>query len=232
MTAIRFSLVALLIGAVPAAAQVRVAGPVMPPAPAAVPDAVAPAFREAVGRVLKAPTVSTRYAEDAFAAHPNVYAWMLDHPDRVSLAWGRLQVPCVEITDLGNGRFYWTDETGSELTWQAVAKLADGLIWYATGKVKAAPFLPMIPVRAVVLLRHPASMTDAQGIATIKPEVTAYVQTDSRAANAILRMLGPAVPKMAEEGAEQLLYFFSGIARYLAKHPDHVQTVLAPKPTK
>ena len=227
MTAARLSsLGVVLVGlAAPAAAQTRTTAPAAPP----VPDAVAPAFRDAVGRVMKAPTVSTKYIEEGFPAHPHVYQWMLDHPDRVSLAWGRLQVPCVEITDLGNGKFHWTDETGSELTWQAVGKLADGLVWYATGKVKPAALLPMVPVRAVVVLRHPATAADAAGMATIKPEVSAYIQTDSRAANAILRMLGPAAPKMAEQGAEQLLYFFSGIARYLAKHPEQVQAVLGPK---
>jgi hypothetical protein len=230
MTVTRQSLVALLVGFglnAPAAAQGRAS-----PTAAAVPDGVAPAFRDAVGRVMKAPTVSTRYVEEGFPAHPHVYQWMLDHPDRVSLAWGRLQVPCVEITDLGNGKFHWSDETGSELTWQTAGKLADGLVWYATGKVKPAPLLPMVPVRAVVVLKHPASAANPGGVATVKPEVAAYVQTDSRAANAILRMIGPAAPKMAEEGAEQLLYFFSGVARYLAKHPDQVQTVLAPKSGK
>jgi hypothetical protein len=217
------TLAALLLAAAPAAAQTRSAASA-PAARVAVTDAVSPAFRDAVGKVLKAPTVTARFAEEAFLAHANVYQWMLDHPDRVSLAWGRLQVPCVEITDLGNGRFSWTDEHGSELTWQAVGRFADGLVWYATGKVKPAALLPMVQVRAVVVLRHPAAGANA-----LKPEVAAYVQTDSRAANAILRMLGPAAPKLAEQGAEQLLYFFSGVARYLAKHPDQVQAVLAPK---
>jgi len=229
MTTPRLSLAVLLLGIgfpVPCRAQPRSA-PAAPAAP--VPDAVAPAFRDPVARVMKSPTVTTRYAEEAFPAHPTVYKWLLDHPDRVSLAWQRLQVPCVEIADLGNGRFRWTDETGSELTWQVVGKLADGLVWYATGRVKAATLLPMIPVRAVVVLRHPAGPAAAAGAATIKPEVAAYIQTDSRAANAILRVLGPAAPKVAEQGAEQLLFFFSGVAGYLYKHPEQVPSVLAPK---
>ena len=42
-------------------------------------------------------------------------------------------------------------------------------------------------------------------------------------------MVGPAAPRMAEQGAEQLLLFFSGPARHLYKHPDEVPTLLAPK---
>lgn len=228
MTAARLSLAGILfaVAAAPAGAQTR---PTSGVAPAAVPDAVAPAFRDAVARVMKAPTVTARYAEEPFPADPAVYRWGLDHPDRVSLAWVRLQVPCVEITDLGNGRFRWTDETGSELTWQPVGRLADGLVWYATGKVKPAALVPMVPIRAVVVLRHPPGPPTPAGARTLHPEVAAYLQSDSRAATAFLRLLGPAAPKLAEEGAEQLLYFFSGIAQYLHKHPEQIPAVLAPK---
>jgi hypothetical protein len=229
MTTTRLSLALFVLGMAGTAPVKAQARPVPSPASATVPDAVAPAFRDAVARVMKAPTVSTRYAEEPFPAHTNVYKWMLDHPDRVSLAWQRLQVACVEITDLGNGKFRWADEAGSELIWQVAGRLADGVIWYATGKVKPAALLPMVPVRAVVVLRHPAGPATRSGAGTLQPDVAAYIQTDSRAANAILRMLGPAIPKMAEQGAEQLLYFFSGVAAYLHKHPDQVGIVLAPK---
>ena len=49
------------------------------------------------------------------------------------------------ITDAGNGQFVWTDENGSEVAWRTVGTFADGLVWYATGKVKAAA---RDPVRA------------------------------------------------------------------------------------
>ena len=62
-------------------------------------------------------------------------------------------VECVEITELGRGRFHWADGSGSELTWQAVGRAADGVIWYATGKVKPGALLPTAPV--VVLVQRP-----------------------------------------------------------------------------
>lgn len=189
---------------------------------------VAEAYQAEVDRVVKSPTLTTSYSEDPMPAHATLYHWMLEHPDRVSLAWQRLQVPCVEIEDIGQGRFRWVDEHGSELVWQTVGQLTDGLVWYASGKVRPAPVLPLITVRAVVVVRHPAGPPTAAGQETLQPQVQAYIQCDSRAANALLRMIGPAAPKLAEQGAEQLLYFFSGVARYLYKNPDKAQVVLAP----
>ncbi|MGL4419633.1 MAG: hypothetical protein ACRCZF_03115, partial [Gemmataceae bacterium] len=196
---------------------------------------VAPAFQDTVRKVLKNPTLSTRATEDTFAVHRSIYTWMLEHPDRVALAWPRLQVPCVEIADLGNGQFKWTDPQLGEITWQLVGRLPDGptpgLIWYASGKVKPNALMPQVPVKAVAVLRYPGKPLDAQEAYALKPELVIHVQTEHRMAVALLRLLGPAGPRMAEDAAGQLLYFFSGVAKYLYKKPEKVSDVLAAAPT-
>jgi hypothetical protein len=58
--------------------------------------------------------------------------------------------------------------------------------------------------------------------------VQAYMHTDSRAAGVVMRVLGPTAPKLAQEGAEQLLFFFNGIARYVQAHPDQTDALLGP----
>ena len=185
--------------------------------------------RENVAKVMTKPTLSAQYTEDPFEAHSSIYPWLLENPDRVSLAWKRLNVPCVEIGRVGEGQFTWTDENGSQLAWQSVAKLTDGLVWYATGKVKAATLLPMVPVKAVAVVKYPSQPTKTEGVVKLTPEASVYLLSESRAANAVLRMVGPAAPKLAEDGAEQLLYFFSGVATHLKDHPQKTPTLLAPK---
>jgi hypothetical protein len=219
------------VGASAAADPVRPATAYRPASTSApsVLDAVDPAFRDAVGQVVRQPTISAKAADEPFTAHAKVYDWLLDHPDRACLTWRRMGVACVEITELGRGRFHWADGSGSELTWQAVSKTADSVVWYATGKVKPGALLPTAPVKAVAVLRAPRQPADAKlGTAEFAPTVSVYLQTDSKAAAAVMRMLGPAAPRMAEQGAEQLLLFFAGPARYVHKHPDEAATLLAP----
>jgi hypothetical protein len=192
----------------------------------AVTDVVDPAFRDAVARVMVKPTLATRGTSEPVVCTAEVYDWLVEHPDRVALAWRRMKVPCVEITDLGNGRFAWAED-GSELVWQTVGRFADGVVWYATGKVKPAPVGPTIPVRAVVVMSFPKTPA-AGGLAAVKPVVQAYLHTDSRAANTVMRLLGPTTPKLAQEAAEQLIYFFNGVARHVQKHPDETDALLGP----
>jgi len=195
--------------------------------------ALEPSARDSVAAVMRAPTLTTRATDAPFFAQADLYDWLLDHPDRASLAWRRMGVPCVEIVPLERGRFLWKDEQGSELVWWPVGRFRDGIVWYATGQVKAAALVPTASVRAVAILQCPRQIIlPPSPTATFTPKVLLYLQTDSPAATAALRILGPAVPRMAEQGAEQLLLFFAGPARRIFAYPEEGEKLLAPKLTK
>jgi hypothetical protein len=204
--------------------------PVAPSSAPTLAGVVAPAHREAVTEVVRHPTLTAKAAEEPFASSARVYDFLLDHPDRTAQAWRRMGVPCVEITDLGRGQFGWTDHNGSEIIWQVAGRFPDGLVWLATGKVKPGALLPAVPVKAVAVLHAPRA-ADKVGT-TLTPSVRVYLLTDSRAATTVLKMFGSAVPKMAEQGAEQLLLFFSGVATYVNQYPDKAEALLAPASKK
>ena len=211
----------------PKAAAKPLAVPIDPPA--AFLDALDAKYRDAVRSVLRSPTLTAKSAEEAFFAQPSLYDWFLDRPDRAALAWRRLDVPCAEVLDQGNGAFGYRDELGTEVSWRAVGRFADGVVWYATGKVKPAALLPVVPVKAVAILKCPRQPAGLSGeSASFEPSATVSIQTDSKAASAVLRLVGPAAPRMAEQGAEQLLLFFSGPSRYLFDHPEESAKLLAP----
>jgi hypothetical protein len=199
------------------------------PARIVLSEVVAPEYREAVLAVVRKPTIATRGTHEDVLCTAAVYDWLLIHPDRTSLAWQRLKFPCVTIENPGKGSFSWGDGEGSELAWRQVGSFPDGLVWYATGKVKPSAVTPSVPVRAVVVMMHPRQPL-GNGTAIVSPSVQAFLQTDSKAAKVVMRLLGPAAPKLAEQGAEQLLFFFAGIARYVQMHPDKAESLLAPAP--
>jgi hypothetical protein len=191
---------------------------------APVPLDVLPAnLRDPIAKVVRDPTLSAHGPADEFAAGP--YDWLLDHPDRVAAAWRRLGVPCVAITPKGDDRFAWTDPDGSNVSWVTAYRGPTMRIWYAEGQAKPGPTLPLVPVKAVAVLRH-SRRTDDAGQVLITHEVDIYVQTDSKAAALVSRLLGPAAPRMAEQGATQLLMFFSSLSKYLDERPDLVPTLL------
>ncbi|MDY3558668.1 hypothetical protein R5W23_005809 [Gemmata sp. JC673] len=211
-------------GAAPAApALPNTAGPVR----VRLADVVHADYRDAVMSVVNKPTVSTKATAPDLICTATMYEWLFDHPDRVALAWQRLKVPAVPITDAGNGLFSWTDEHGSEVVWRTVGTFRDGRVWYATGKVKPGPATPSVPVKAVAVLSHPQKAAK-DGVASFSTSVQLFLVSDSRAANLALRLLGPAAPRVAEQGAEQFLEFFNGVANYVQKNPTKADALLAP----
>lgn len=205
-----------------------------PARPAVAPlDLVSPQYQPLVAAVVKAPTLTGRAAELPFRAHPAVYDWLLDRPDRCSVAWRRMSVPCLPLTALADGRFRFADDKGTDVTWRPVGKSADTVVWYATGKVNPGKALPTTPFKAVAVLRCPRTVTDGDDrTASFEPSVTAYVQTDSKTAAAVLRLIGPAAPRLADQAADQLLLFFSGPSRYVLRHPEEADVLFAPPDAK
>ncbi|MEZ6141300.1 MAG: hypothetical protein R3B84_12085 [Zavarzinella sp.] len=178
--------------------------------------------------ILQYPTLKTQAPAEKFVANKEMYQWLLDHPDKTSKAWQNLGVAAINIQALNDGRFVWKDETGSEVVWYPIATSERGRIWYATGKVKPAKLIPTVPVTAVALLTHSDEKRPA-GDATITHKVEVFMQTDSKVASVVTRMMGDQIPTMAQTGCEQMLLFFSGIARYTHQKPEKIDGLFQTK---
>jgi len=193
---------------------------------AQVPLAQLPAaLRASVQLVLDRPTLFAHGPDEIFPCRPSQYYWFLDHPDRAMLAWRRLGAKCFPITDRGSGRFGWSDEQGSDLVWQTAFHNTQLRVWYAEGNVRPAPLLPLVPVRAVVILHH-AEGEDGTGTAIMNHRAEAFLQTDSTAAVLVTKMLGSSAPRLASEGVAQLQLFFAGLSWYLERHPERTDWLL------
>ena len=64
-------------------------------------EVVHPDYRDAVMKVVKLPTISTRSTALNVICTVAMYEWLFDHPDRVALAWQRMKVPAVPIIRRG-----------------------------------------------------------------------------------------------------------------------------------
>jgi hypothetical protein len=182
-------------------------------------------YREGVKITLEKPALYTQGPVETFACAPHVYYWLLEHPDRGVVAWRRLGAQCVMIVDRGAGRFGWTDEHGSDLQWETVYHSSDKHIWYAEGKVRPAPMLPLVPVKAVVVLRY-SEQTGPNGVKMMQHQADMFLHTDSAGAALATKLLGAAAPKMAEQCVTQMQMFFAGMAWYVHRFPDQAATLL------
>ncbi|OAI45845.1 hypothetical protein AYO44_02270 [Planctomycetaceae bacterium SCGC AG-212-F19] len=210
------------------AGQEQTPVPVMRPQPRAtdVPlDSVPARLREAVRSVVEHPTLAAGGPAEEFTGQLAVYRWLLDHPDRTARSWRQLGAPCLDITQRGEGRFGWGDAHGSDVRWDTVFRDGTRQIWYAEGAVKPGPLVPLMPVRAVVVM-HYGEHVDPLGRSTLWHQADLFVQTDSKAAAVALRLFGSSVPRLTEQCLGQLEMFFSAMTNYIQRHPEKTAMLL------
>jgi hypothetical protein len=170
------------------------------------------------------PTLVARGPTETFACVPEQYYWLLDNPDRAVVAWRRLGAKCVSIERRPGGKFAYVDDTGSDVIWETVHQTPALRIWFAEGKVKASAVLPVVPVKAMIILRHSdAKMPD--GMTVVKHQADMIIHTDSKVAATATKLMGQSAPKLAEQGLGQLQMFFGALSYYLERHPDRVDAL-------
>lgn len=208
------------------AASPELAAEQLPPLPIPV-ESLPANYRDAILDVIRDSTMTVQVGPEVFHSPAALYHWLLEHPDRVSRAWLRLGVPCLNITTRADGQHRWMGDEGTMVVWRRVAQSEHGLIWYAHGRANPGPLLPMVPGRAVAVLWYRHGLDD-EGRPVVRHHLDLYMQTDGTAAGLIARVLGATAPDLAQEAAGQLLYFFSGVARHLDARPEETQQLLAP----
>ena len=175
-------------------------------------------------QMMEKPTVQARGPSETFPCTPEQYYWLLDNPDRAVKAWRRLGAKCVGINRRGPGKFGYTDEAGSDLVWETIHQTPGMRIWFAEGKVKPSPVLPVVPVKALVILRYTEGKT-AEGNIVVQHHTEVVIHTDSRAAAGVTKLMGNSAPKLAEQGMAQMQLFFSALSCFLDRHPELVEVI-------
>jgi hypothetical protein len=185
-------------------------------------------FREGVRLTIEKTTLFTQGPVEAFSCQPKTYYWLLEHPDRGVVAWRRLGAQCVMISERGPGRFGWSDDHGSDLQWETVYASGDRHIWYAEGKVRPGVLLPLVPVKALVVLRYAEQDSPpVSGGKMMRHQADMFLYTDGMGASLATKILGAAAPHMAEQCVTQMQTFFSGMAWYIFRYPDRAANLLA-----
>jgi hypothetical protein len=188
-------------------------------------DKLTPEVREHVTTVVDHPAVYTHGPMNEILCDTATYFWLLDHPDRATQAWCRLGAKCVDIEDCGNDCFSCSDPGGNDVRWTTVYRSPEMRIWYAEGSIKVGSLLKPVTGQAVLVVRH-VEGTDAKGRNVIRQQTDMMVHADSKTANLATKVLGAAMPQLAEQYVVHQGKFFSLLATYLYVHPDKAAKLL------
>ncbi len=191
-------------------------------------DQIPAQLRDSVRLVLEQPKLASRGTAEVFPCQPEHYHWLLDHPDQAAKVWLKLGAKNLTIADRGNGHFAWTDNIGSEVRWEMIYDTPKMRIWYAEGSVRPAVLLPLLPAKAVLVLRFSRG-TDELGRNMMRHQADLYLHSDDKTSAIVIKLFGNSVTKSVEQFVGQVELFFSAMAWYMNKHPEMAQALMTDK---
>jgi hypothetical protein len=189
------------------------------------PDDFAAEIQPRVRAVVEQPTLAAHGPTELFTCQPSMYHWLLDHPDQAVRLWRRLGAKCIEVQDLGNGRFGWKEGV-SDVRWDVVLDGPHRRVWYAEGQVKPGLLIPAVPFRALLVLDF-TDGKDSSGRPAVRHQMQLVLHTDSRAVALATRIMGDSAPRTAERFLAQLQMFYAAMAWFLDQHPDRAEKMFA-----
>lgn len=184
-----------------------------------------PQLRARVGDLLQNAPLFVHGPVESFPCRPAVYQQLLDNPEWVIHCWRLLGACKANISRQPNGTFAGKDTHGSEVRWQPLSREAGRRVWYVEGSGRPAPLLPMVQLKAVVLLRF-QTVQGEDGRIGIRHRVDMFAQYDGKAVELLRKLSGTSAESVGKKVLEQVGLFYSGMAWYLSEHPGWGQQVI------
>jgi hypothetical protein len=183
-----------------------------------LPPQLPPKDRERFEEIVKRAFASTQQTVDPYPIRPEIFEYLLDHPEFASHVTRALKAARYKIWR-DQGSLWLDDGWGVRGVFTPIYAEPGLRLMHAQGAYQSA--LPDIRGRAVVALGYKFQPAP-QGRQHVVTTLTSFVQLDSAVIRAIGKLGGPLVQKKADREARQLLRVFAKVSRAIEDNPADV----------
>ena len=183
-----------------------------------LPPQLPPKDRNRFEDIVKNAFASTQQTVDPYLVRPEIFEYLLDHPEFASHVTRALKAARYKIWR-DQGSLWLDDGWGVRGVFTSVYAEPGLRLIHAQGAYQSA--LPDIKGRAAVALAYKFQPT-SQGRQQVATTLTSFVHIDSGVVRTIGRMGGPLVQKKADREARQLLRVFAKVSRAIEDNPADV----------
>ena len=180
--------------------------------------------RARLQEVAEAASVSARAAGEPFIARPDVFEFLLDHPEFATHVTRALKLARYRIWRGPEGGLWLDDGWGVLGQFSVVYSTSGTRVAYAHGQYQSG-LLPSIKGQAVVLIEYGLSPA-ADHKSLISPAVTGFVKLESRIMALAGMLAGSVATAKAEKEAKRLVKLFAKASRAIEDNPAHVHEVV------
>lgn len=194
---------------------------------AAFPAELAAAERAVLARLVDTADVATRVETEPFPIRPDLFEYLLDHPEFTSHVTRALRAARYRIWSTPAG-LQLDDGWGMTGRFRVVYAGNGTRIYHARGQYRRA-LLPAIRGEAVTMIEYTLA-PGPDGRALLRPAVSGFVRLDSRLAAFFLNLASRAAQRKADLEARRLMKVMGKVSRALEERPAAVWAELRRRP--
>ncbi|MGH7302226.1 MAG: hypothetical protein ACRELZ_02970 [Candidatus Rokuibacteriota bacterium] len=185
-----------------------------------LPAQIPPSERARLQEVADGAAVSARATGEPFVARPEVFEFLLDHPELATHVTRALKLARYRIWRGPDGGLWLDDGWGVVGQFSIVYSTSGTRVVYAHGQYQSG-LLPSIRGQAVVVIEYSLSPApDRRSL--ISPAVTGFVRLDSRIIALAGMLAGSVATAKAEKEARRFVKLFARASRAIEDDPAHV----------
>jgi hypothetical protein len=173
-------------------------------------------------------SVSAQAAGEPFVARPDVFEFLLNHPEFATHVSRALKLARYRIWRGPDGGLWLDDGWGLVGQFSIVYAAAGMRVAYAHGQYQSG-LLPSIRGQAVVVIEYGMSPTADQR-SLISSAVTGFVKLDSRIVALAGMLAGSVATAKAEKEARRLVKIFAKATRAIEENPARVHEAVRQRP--
>jgi len=194
----------------------------------ALPDEIPASERSQLIEVTENASLATHAAGEPFVARPEVFVYLLDHPEFATHVTRALKLARYRIWRGPEGGLWLDDGWGVVGQFSVVYAASGTRVVYAHGQYQSG-LLPSIRGQAVVVIEYGLSPA-AERRSLISPAVTGFVRLDSKVVALAGMLAGSVATAKAEKEAKRFVKLFARASRAIEENPAHVHERVRQRP--
>jgi len=192
-----------------------------------LPRQLPPTERARLEEIAKNSFASTRVQFDPYPVRPEIWEYLLDHPEFATHVTRALKLARYRIWH--DGAEMWVDDGwGVKGQFTFVLKEKGMRVMYARGQFEQK-ILPEIRGQAVATLEYSFRPGEG-GQTTVVTVASGFVQVDNRVLNTLGKVAGPMVQAKADKEVGYLLRTFARVSRAIEEDPAKVYQLVSERP--
>lgn len=186
-----------------------------------------PQYQRAAQSVVGDASIYRRLPTRIIDCDPEIFTFLLKHPEVVIDVWQVMGVSQVTLTKLPNGAYRGSDSAGTVGTVRFLYSdfgnnAENTVVVYGEGAYEGKPFLKPLKAQSVLLLRSGA-VQETNGRHYITVRIDSFVKIEQMGVELVAKTVQPWITKTADRNFIETLTFVSNFSRTAEKNPEGMQ---------